>query len=252
MKKLLLWLPLLLVWLCAIAANDLPEKPGTLYPVNDYAKVLSEGEIQQLNNKLIGYADSTSTEIVIVTVPTTGDYDISEYAIELGDKWGIGRKDKDNGILIVAAIEDRKLWIATGEGVEARITDGIAGSIRDEYLVPNFRSGNYYQGFDQATDAMFKYLSGEFKGEPKNNSGDFPIGVLIAIIIMIVVFSIIFGRRGGGGRGGMRGYGGMMGPILIGSSGWGRSGGSWGGGGGGFGGFGGGGSFGGGGAGGSW
>jgi uncharacterized protein len=221
--------------------------------VNDLAGVLLRQEADDLERKLVAYHDSTSTQIAIVTINTLGDNDISETALKILRDWGVGSKDKNNGLVILAAIEDRKVRIETGYGLEGAVPDAIANRIIDQLIVPNFREGHYYQGFDQAVNAIEKAAAGEYKAIPKKRRGAGGGSIFVLIIIAIILLSIINNRRGGGTTISRRGWGGW-GGFPMGGGGWsgGGGGGSWGGGsGGGFSGFGGG-SGGGGGASGSW
>lgn len=239
-------------------AQDFPAKPNQL--VNDYTGTLSETQRQQLERKLVSFDDSTSTQIAIAIVKSVGDYDINEYTLELGRKWGVGQAKKNNGIMIVVALGDRKISIQTGYGLEGVLPDIYAKRIIENDIKPYFKSGDYFQGLDSGTDAIIKYTKGEYKNDnpkaKKTGGGASSIGIIIIIVIVIIVIL----RRGGGGGGGQvigsRGVAdALFWSMLLGS---GRSSGSrggWGGGssggGGGFGGFGGG-SFGGGGSSGSW
>ena len=227
--------------------------------VTDQAGLLTPTEEEALTRNLRFYADSTSTQIVIVTLPDLGGSDIATYATELGQQWGVGQQGQDNGAVILVSRDDREVFIATGYGLEGVIPDVIASRIVREVLVPNFKQGRFYAGLDGAVDALILAATGEFTADqvprsytPPDDDGDiFGLLFVIFIIIMFVVSSI--GRRGGGGGGGRRyrRHGGP--PVIIWGGGWGSGGGFGGGGlgGGGCGGFGGGG-FGGGGAGGSW
>jgi uncharacterized protein len=94
--------------------GDFPALPNPPKLVNDFSNTLSSDEVQRLERKLTAYNDSTSTQVTIVMIRSLGPYDISDYAFQLGDRWGIGQKDLDNGILILAAMSDRKVFIATG------------------------------------------------------------------------------------------------------------------------------------------
>lgn len=247
-------------------SQQIPPKPNPPKLVNDLAGVLSADEEQRLEQQLVAYDDSTSNQVAIVLVNTLDNYPIEEYATRLFREWGIGNKKTNNGVLILAAIADRKLRIEVGYGLEGAIPDITANHIIDDDIKPNFRSEDYYDGLSKAANSIIKAATGEYKA-PKNyrkrdgGGGGARIGFIIFIIIMIIVFA---GRgRGGGGGGGFmsrRGYrGGWLGPFILGSmlgrgsgGGWGGGGGGgWSGGGGGFGGFGGG-SSGGGGASGSW
>ena len=244
-------------------SQDFPEKSNRL--VNDYTGTLSESEVSLLEQKLVAFDDSTSTQIAVVLIRSVGDYDINDYTVQLGEKWGVGTKGRNNGVVILAALEDRKISIQTGYGVEGVLPDGITKRIIENEIKPSFKQGNYYQGLDNATSAIISYTKGEYKNDKpkkqKSGSGGFPFGILIIIIIAIII-----SRRGGGGGGQVIGGRGGASPfwwMLMGSqmgrsrgsSGWGGfsgGGGGFGGGsGGGFGGFGGG-SFGGGGSSGSW
>ena len=249
----------LLFFLLAIIANpfslhaQIPERPSPPRLVNDFAGMLNADEIASLEKKVVDYDDSTSTQIAIVIVNNLDGDEAGNYAFKLGDKWGIGRTQKDNGILILISKEDRKAFIATGKGMEGAITDIHCDRIVENIIVPNFKNKNYYEGLNGAVEAIIKLAAGEFVNDVTKEKKP-PIGLIIPIIIIIIIVIAARNNRNNKG-GGVIGGGGWMGPLILGSlmnSGRGGSGGwSSGGGGGGFGGFGGG-SFGGGGAGGSW
>jgi uncharacterized protein len=227
--------------------------------VNDRANMLSGGEVRQLEQKLRGYADTTSTQIVVVTIPSLEGAPASMYATQLGREWGVGQQGQDNGVVILVSEGDREVFIATGYGLEGAIPDAIASRIVRNIMRPAFRQGAFYAGLDRASDALIAAARGEFEAaetEPQHQddrSFDLASGFVLLIILYFFVNGMRRGGRGGGGerRKSRRGAGG---PFIIwggGHGGFGGSGGGFGGGGGGFGGFGGG-SFGGGGAGGSW
>jgi uncharacterized protein len=246
-------------FLCITAfAQDYPAKPGTL--VNDYTNTLSSSQKQQLEDKLKVFDDSTSNQIAIAIVKTVGDYDINEYALGLGRAWGVGSGKKNNGVMIVVALGDRKIAIQTGYGLEGALPDVITKRIIENEIKPSFKGGDYYGGLDAATTAIIKYTRGEYKNDTPKASRKGGGSGSITIIIIIIVIIVLIIKKGGGGGGGSRVLGsrGGVGEALL----WGAlfgsggrsSGSSWGGGsggGGGFGGFGGG-SFGGGGSSGSW
>lgn len=260
-----LWLPLLLLASFAGFGQDIPPKPSketSYYEIG--TTLLPEEQQREIEQKLINYADSTSTQIVVVVVPTTGGEDTWKYAFDIADTWKIGQEGKDNGILLLVAVEDRRVAIQTGKGVEHLLTDAISKRIIENEITPNFKAGDYYAGIDKGTNAIFKVMKGEYKEERDFSKGDGEGifgGIIFFIIVVIFIIIAIIRRGGGGGRGGRRGFdGGDIADILIlsslgrgfgGGSG-GGFGGGFGGGGGGFsGGFGGGG-FGGGGASGGW
>lgn len=255
-KKILTILLLLLVSVAAFpqfnAESLLKPQTGKQHLVNDYAGVLTADQYQALENKLVKFDDSTSTQIAVVVVPDLGGYDVADYAVQLGRAWGVGGKEFNNGVVMLVSTGNRKMFIATGYGVEGALPDVTAKYIIDNEMIPHFKGGDYYGGIDQGVDAIILATRGEYKAPKdyhKRKDGS-PIGFIILVIILIIILSSI-NRRGGGGFMSRRGYRGFNGPFIFptggGSSGWG--GGSSGGGG--FGGFGGG-SFGGGGASGSW
>lgn len=244
---------ILLISSLSLYAQDLPEAPNQL--VTDYTGTLGREEVGALERKLLAFEDSTSTQIAVVLVRTTDGYDVADYAVRLGQKWGVGNKKYDNGIILLAALEDRAVTIQTGYGIEGALPDIIAHRIIQNEIRPYFSQQQYYRGLDEATDAIIAYTQGEYKANPREQrEGRDGIPVILIVIIVIVLISLF--SKGGGNRGGgvMTGKGSsdlFWWTLLsgLGRGGGGSSGGF--GGGGGFGGFGGGG-FGGGGASGRW
>jgi uncharacterized protein len=245
-----------------LVAQTFPQKPDRL--VNDYTQTLSADEIGQLEQKLVAFDDSTSTQIAVVLIKSLEGYDIADYGVRLAESWGIGGAENNNGVLLLVSVGDRKVTIQTGYGVEGALPDAIARRIIENEITPNFRSGNYFAGLDQGTSAIISYTKGEYKNTaPKKTQRSGKSGIGFIIIIIIIILLVIKGGRGGGsevigGRGGASPFwwllmGSQLGGGSRGGGFGGFSGGSggFGGGGGGFGGFGGG-SFGGGGASGSW
>lgn len=262
LKKLTILFSLALIGFTA-SSQELPPKPGTL--VTDYTNTLSAGDKQQLESKLVAFDDSTSTQIAVVIIKSVGQYDINDYTQKLGRAWGVGQQGKNNGIVILVAIVDRKVSIQTGYGAEGAVTDVNTNEIINNDITPRFKQGDYYGGLNAGTDDIMKLMRGEYKGANKPAGADddsygAAYGILFFIVIIIVI--IIMRSRGGGGgqiyggRGGASPFWWFLGGALLGrgSGGWGGfsdGGGGFGGGGGGFGGFGGG-DFGGGGSSGSW
>jgi len=249
-KKLVLIL-LILPLFTVVKSKEIPAKPNPPKLVNDFANVMNPAEIADLENKLVAYFDSTSTQIVIVTEKSLDDDDIFDYTQRLAQSWGIGEKEKNNGILIYVAVADRQIRIQVGYGMEGVITDALSKRIIEENIKPNFKQGLYFQGLNEASTILISAASGEYvySRKSKRDKG-FPWLTIVIVLAVVILWSL--NNKGGKGGRGIRNAGG---PILwggtfgsggfSGGSGWGSSGG------GGFGGFGGG-SFGGGGAGGSW
>lgn len=224
--------------------------------VNDYAQVMSAQEVQNLESKLKRYADSTSTQICVVTIKNLNEYEVMDYAFRIGDKWGVGVKGKNNGIVILVAIQDGKAAITTGYGMEATVTDAATLQIRKNQMGPRFKEGKFYQGLEDGTTAIIKLAAGEYVNEnPNSAKKKTPVGLIVFLLIFFVLLPIISAYRNAKGRSmGSRGQADFWTILMLMSLGGGGRGGSgFGGGGGGdsFGGFGGGG-FGGGGSGGDW
>lgn len=224
--------------------------------VHDFGGLFNSQERNQLENKLVAYDDSTSVQVVVVTFKQLNGYPITLLANEIGERWGVGQKDKHNGIVILISDKDRKVELRTAYGIQAKMPPTISKLIIDREMIPSFKQGDYYQGVDNAINAIQKQLEGQYEAMPEENSPDWVFALILGgIILMFIIISTMGGGRKGGNRG-RRGF--DWGDIILtggGASSWGKGswgGGSWGGSsGGGFGGFGGG-SFGGGGASGSW
>ncbi|MEY3678771.1 MAG: hypothetical protein RI924_912, partial [Bacteroidota bacterium] len=196
MKKLLFILLLILPgWLMA---QNFPEKPNRL--VNDYTQTLTTDELAALEQKLVAFDDSSSTQIAVVVINDLEGYDVADYAVRLAEKWGIGQQEKNNGIVLLASLGDRKVSIQTGYGMEGALPDAIARRIIEIAIKPNFKQGDYYTGLDQATDAIIAFTKGEFKNDlPRSRkSKGFPLGLILIIMIIIVT---IAKRMGGGNNG---------------------------------------------------
>ena len=223
----LIFSTLLLFW-GQVQAQEFPEKANPPRLVNDYVGMLSANERQDLEQKLRGYADSTSTQITVVILKSTGAYPAGDYAYALGKRWGVGQKDKDNGILLLWATEDRKIFIATGRGMEGPLPDAICKRIVSQVLVPNFKNKAWATGLDQATTEIFRRATGEYKNENRGQgTGNDGGGIFFLLLVVVIVFLIIayYSNKNGGGRnGGRRGYDPF--PYIIMSS-WGSSGGNW-------------------------
>ena len=242
--------PILLLLIClfnfqfGLAQFTIPEKPDFQTSVYDYAHLLSDGEKQQLEDKLIRYSDSTSTQIVVVTIDDLKNESIDVLSTNWAQKWGIGQAKEDNGVIILVAKNDRKLSIRPGYGLEDRLVAGICGDIIRNVIVPEFKAGSYYNGLDKGAEAIIQVVKGKYKGTRKHNAVEKNIPIAVFIIIFIIIM-ILISRNKGNGRGGSGiGSPSLLDIIVLSSLG--RSGGGSGFGGGGFGGSSGGGGFGGG------
>lgn len=243
----------------ATAQYTIPPKPQVETGVYDEADLLSTFQENALKEKLVRYADSTSTQIVVYIAPTIKGENIGLLAARWAHQWGVGQADRDNGVFVLLASKERQVWIAPGYGVEDKLTAGITGELVRNVIIPEFKLGDYYAGLDKGTDAIIQILQGIYAEDRNFGEGNgFPFEALLPFIIFIIIM-IVLSNRGRNNNGGNRGR--RSGPSLLdviilsnmgrsGSlgGGFGRGSGSSGGFGGGFGG----GGFSGGGAGGSW
>ncbi len=248
-----------LVWYAGICpAQDFPSPMQPRRIVNDFTQLLSRQEQERLEEKLRHFNDTTSTQIAVVTVSALHGYDPNDYAQRLAEKWGIGQKGKDNGILVLVKPKSRnengQVAIAVGYGLEGAVPDAVASRIIRNEIIPEFQNDRYYEGLNKATDVLMKLTSGEYSAEEyaEDDSTGYAVAALFLLFILLFLVGSLFKSKGSGPRSGSGSSHRQAGPFIF----WGGLGGGLGGssGGSGFGGFGGfgGGSFGGGGASGSW
>jgi uncharacterized protein len=246
---LLLGLLFVLLTFSATLKAQLPSPPVPPRLVNDYTGTLTSSQINTLEHKLVAYNDSTSTQILVLLVDDLQGYGIEKYATEIGHSWGVGQKDKGNGVVILVkpkkGSEKGQVTIRTGYGMEEYLTDATGKFIVEKEMIPAFKVGDYYTGIDNAINVIMDLCSGKFT-QGEYTSDDYPLWLIILFIIAIAIIFSKFSRGGGQSYSG-RGARTIFIPMGGGFGGGGFSGGSSGG----FGGFGGGG-FGGGGASGSW
>jgi uncharacterized protein len=233
------------------AAEVIPPKPDRYF--NDYAVVVSKEAAQRFNEQLAQFEHETSDQVVVAVFPKMqSDSDIADYTQRVAQAWGVGQKERRNGVVLFVFIQDRKMFIQVGYGLEGALPDATAFDITEYHIKLLFRNGNYEAGLATGIDLICKAIRGEYKGSGKTvteqHRGRGGLGLLpfIIFVIVLIVISRVMRRLGGYGYSSGRG-----GPVFLPMGG---GGGGWSsGGGGGFGGFsGGGGSFGGGGAGSSW
>lgn len=199
---------------CIFSQFTIPKIPDLQTSVYDYANLFSASEKKQLEEKLIHYADTTTTQIVVITIESLKGEDVSQLATKWAHTWGIGgTKKDDNGVIILVSKNDRKIAINPGYGLEDRLTAGIGGEIIRNIIIPEFKAGSYYNGINKGTDALFDVFKGKYKGSRKQNKQqqDFPV---LPFIIIIVFILILASRNKGGGRGNSGNNGGG-GPSLL-------------------------------------
>lgn len=227
-----------------LSAQDFPDPTGH---VNDFANLLDQREAENLESKLRTYRDTTSNVIAIAIVESLQELPREEVATTIFNEWRMWEGDRQNGVLILVAPNEREMQIEIGYGLEGAITDLQAGRIVDQILRPNFREGNFYTGLERATTVLMQLAAGEYDAVDRateNSDGMRIIGIIILFIVIFILMKASGTGKGGGRRQRTIGSGGTV------WGGGGFSGGSGGfSGGGGFGGFSGGGGFGSGGAG---
>lgn len=281
MRRCLLSLLLVLAPLLALAGGNggLVEVPTLTARVTDLAGTLSPQQQQALEAKLAAFEAHKGSQVAVLIVPTTQPEAIEQYAIRVVDQWKLGRKDVDDGVLVLLAANDRKVRIEVGYGLEGVLPDVIAKRIIENVMIPQFRQGDYYAGLDAGIDAVTGVIEGEPLPEPQRQAnaggsaweGMLPLLLIGGVVVGGLLRAMLGSFMGGAATGGLIGaavwlfggglivalvlgiiafvltMSGGLGFIPIGGGGYGRGGGF---GGGGF--NGGGGGFGGGGASGGW
>ena len=174
--------------------KEIPDLPTTPALVNDFGKMLSPDEVLLLENKLLKFEKESSNEVVIVTVESLGGHEISSFAVELGRKWNIGKESKKNGVLILASKTDRKVNISPAYGLSGVLPDVICSRIIREQIVPNFKKGNMFQGFDEAVDKIIGYSTGEFTADEVPSGSGIPI-IFILLFFMLLIFIFFIAIR---------------------------------------------------------
>lgn len=191
MRKLFVVFGLFFLFLFpSYAFADYPNYQGY---VNDFAKVLSSEFVDRLNTKLLAFDKQTSNQIAVVTVGTTSPETIEDYSIHLAEKWKVGQKGKDNGIIMLFAMRDRTMRIEVGRGLEGDIADVQTKHIQTDIIVPEFKKGNYEVGIDKGVNTVIATIShtATLSATPTSAVSKIPdIAVFIFVIILITILFI--------------------------------------------------------------
>jgi uncharacterized protein len=189
LKKLIL--PVLIFLTHTLFATPIPPKPDPPRLVNDYANFLKIEEIEALEQKSLAFYKQSSTQIVTVIVPDLNGYDPAQYAFELGEKWGVGKKGKNNGVILLVSLNPKKIFIATGYGTEEFLTDAYCKRIVETIIKPQFKQGNYAAGLEKGLDAIILTLQNKFTPDSpaQNNNGFFTLFIIIIFLIIIFIIS---------------------------------------------------------------
>lgn len=213
---------------CSVLAQE-ATFPSYRGYINDFANIIEPGELQKLNGLAVALEQKTTAEIAVVTLKTTKPYDVQDYSVRLFEKWKIGKAGKDNGLLILVAVEDRKGWITTGYGLEGAIPDAEASRIYNKIMVPYFKKGEFSKGILAGSIALVDLTAREYNVniedlpdlskqyvEPVQES---PLASFIQSLFTLLFFIFFFGLRmglfgfllfGTGRRRGGRWYGGGL------------------------------------------
>ncbi len=238
MRQIVISLLIVLLLGSAAAALEIPKATGY---INDQAGIISPEVKLKLEQFLKKFDQSDSTQISVLTIPSLKGESLEDYSQRVFQKWGLGQKGKDNGVLLLVAKADKKIRIEVGYGLEGRLTDLLSGRIIDNEISPRFKQGDFDGGIVNGVASIAQAVRGEYTGtgKTKTKKKSSPFGFIFILFFLLPLLGRIGGRRGGRRHGGIF----LAGPFI--------GGGGFGGGGGGFGGFGGGGG-GGGGASGGW
>lgn len=248
------------------ALAQIPQRPNPPKLVNDIAGILTPSQVNNMERRLVSFDDTTSNQVVVVIVPELYGYDKAELAYSIGEQWGVGNKETNNGLVILVKPKvgnsKGEVFIATGYGLEGVVTDALSRRVIESDMIPFFKINDYYGGINAALNRLLPVIAGEISVNEATEDGSILPSLLFLLFIIAFIWIVASSGKnntknigGGGGRRNFTATDAFILGSILGSSGSSRSsGGSYGGGsfgGGGFGGFGGG-SFGGGGAGGSW
>ena len=158
--------------------------------VNDTAEMLSFGTINELEMLLQAHEDATSNQVVVLTIPKLENLTLEEFSMKVVETWKLGQADKDNGVLLLIARDDRKLRIEVGDGLEGALTDAVAGSIIRNEITPKFREGNYDEGVKGGIQAILAAIGGHYQASEEN--GGAPMD-LVGVVVGMMIFTIVVG-----------------------------------------------------------
>lgn len=219
------WLPAFLAALCTglglagapARAQDLAAVPALTSPVTDLTNTLSPDQRAALEAKLRAFEQQKGSQVAVLIVPTTQPEVIEQYGIRVADAWKLGRKGIDDGAILIVALNDRKLRIEVGRGLEGALPDAIANRIIDEDVVPQFRRGDIYGGIATGVDRMLRVIDGEPLPEPELSSPSQGVPGLFTLLPFLFIFALVGGsilRRMFGRVGGALATGGVVGFLT--------------------------------------
>ena len=200
--KFIISLVLLFVGIGLVNAQDIPDRPNPPRLVNDYAGLLSTEQQNMLERKLVNFNDSTSTQIAVVIVKSLNGYEAADYAQRLGEKWGVGQKGKNNGLVFLISPSEKKVFLAPGYGLEAVIPDATCKLIIENEIKPYFKQNDFNTGINKAVTVLMSLAKKDYpasaynkKHENKKGSGLAGFIFIIFIIIIIFVSKVMAGKK---------------------------------------------------------
>ncbi|MBO9502947.1 TPM domain-containing protein, partial [Brevundimonas sp. A19_0] len=222
LQPLLAGLVLLLAWtMLALPGHADPRFPELTGRVVDQGNLLSPAKEAELETRLAALERDTTDQVVVVTLQSLEGYDIADYGTRLGRHWGIGQADKDNGVLLIVAVDERKIRIEVGYGLEGILTDALSALIIHDQITPAFKTGAFERGIEQGVVAIEQQLRLDPEeaqaraAAAETAKADVPVGALIMIVIVFGFILLAFiGALGRGGRR-WKGGGSDISPILI-------------------------------------
>jgi uncharacterized protein len=200
-KRYLLLMVFFIPW---IAWTQIPERPVPQRLVNDLAELLTAEQQQSLEGILVDFNRRTSTQIAIVTIPSLQGYDAADFAFRIGESWGVGQKDKNNGVVVLikpkSGEESGKVFIAVGYGLEGVIPDAVANRmIVDNEMIPRFRENDYYGGILKGVEVIMNLAAGEYTADQyRQGASNDPKGGAFIVVFLIILFTVVslFRKKG--------------------------------------------------------
>lgn len=189
MKKILFLSFIIAIFPFIVQAQEIPDLKGR---INDYADMFSEETEKALEEKLAELEKTDSTQIAILSVNSLEGYPIEEFSIKTAEKWKIGQKGKDNGVIIIFSKTDRKIRIEVGYGLEEKLTDLTSGRIIDNEITPKFRTGQFDEGLRMGVDAIISVVRGTYTADNSVKSDSKNSPLILVVILLVVIF--VFGK----------------------------------------------------------
>lgn len=192
--RLFLFLPGLFLIFSFLLPAQAAEIPPLTARVNDYAYLLSGDTIHSLEQQLADFENTTSTQVVLLTIPTLDGESIEGFSIRLADKWQIGQKGKDNGVILLLARDERQLRIEVGDGLQGVLPDITAARIIRNIMTPSLAAGNYDKGLSDGVTAIMQAVKGEFTADHRGNEAGGDAESFMGVLFASLMFMSIAGR----------------------------------------------------------